>query len=497
MRPCYTPCVRPALVSRLPQAFAPSSAFARVRSLILALTPGAMAIPLMLALPQGTQAQPLLLIGKSNAEISGAFSYGFLASPLARPFDQGLADVSFNLPFRASAQANRFLGSASDSTVVIPDLFARISQSVNAHVDISAPVFGGIAFFAARENASLAVNGALGNAHFNLDTALEGNGAILLKGTIHMPLSFEMEWRSLTFGYAIRPVPYVELGFQVHKHTFLARTAGDLRPDLSGRIELQGDAGNASFQVEYPDDKVYGTADGRYQGDAWSPDLAVRVGPISLLSRMGARMSARGHLDVAYSVPFFIDPDSFEPRFTEPDSFLVADNLRRLLDGETGKRNLHIRDRLILTLPQSHTLTAELWPGKLALSYTKVFGKVSIHNETLGGSPASPAPDGGDGVDSGSVDTEGFVDLDIFPDQVICLSGRFGWFHADLGAHSLNVSYRGEKRLLSGASPFEWYGDPVVPIIDFGFTWGHPLEFRADFYVTPLPAVRSGIAYGF
>jgi hypothetical protein len=449
-----------------------------------------LAVILALALAAGAQAQPLLLIGKSNAELSGAFSYGFLASPLARPFDGGLADVSFNLPFRASAQANRFLGSASDSTVVIPDLFARISQHVNAHVDISAPVMGGIAFFAARENASLAVHGALGNARFNLDTTLEGTGAILLKGTIHMPLAFEMEWRSLTFGYAFRPVPYVGLGIQIHKHTFLARTAGDLRPDLSGRIEMQGDAGNASFQVEYPDDKVYGTADGRYQGDAWSPDLAVRIGPVSLISRMGARMSARGHLDVAYSVPFFVDPDSFEPRFTEPDSFLAADNLRRLLDGETGRRNLHIRDRLILTLPQSHTLTAELWPGKLALSYTKVFGKVSIHNESSG----KPAPAG---ADSGSVDTEGFVDLDLFPDQVICLSGRFGWFHLDLGAHSLNVSYRGQERLLSGASPLEWYGDPVVPILDFGFTWGDPLEFRADFYVSPLPAVRSGIAYGF
>jgi hypothetical protein len=148
-------------------------------------------------------------------------------------------------------------------------------------------------------------------------------------------------------------------------------------------------------------------------------------------------------------------------------------------------------------------LTAELWPGKLALSYTKVFGKVSIHNESAGESPGGPGPaesagkPASAGADSGSVDTEGFVDLDIFPDQVICLSGRFGWFHADLGAHSLNVSYRGQERLLSGASPFEWYGDPVVPILDFGFTWGQPLEFRADFYVSPLPAVRSGISYGF
>lgn len=447
-------------------------------------------ILLALSLSGLAQAQPLLLIGKSNAELSGAFSYGFLTSPLARPFDVGLADVSFNLPFRASAQANRFLGSASDSTVVIPDLFARISQRVNAHVDISAPVFGGIAFFAARENASLSVAGALGNARFNLDTTLDGTGSILLRGSIHMPLAFDMEWRSLTFGYACQPAPYLALGFQIHKHTFLAHTAGDLRPDLSGRIAVGGDAGNASFQVEYPDDKVYGTAQGQYEGDAWSPDLAIRIGPVSLVSRMGVRMSAQGHLDVSYSVPFFIDPGTFEPRFTAPDSFLAAGNLSRLLNGETAKRNLHIRDRLILTLPQSHTLSVDLWPGKLALSYTKVFGHVSIHNESA--EKTDPAA-----ADSGAADTEGFVDLDLFPDQVICLNGTFGWFHADLGAHSLNISYRNQGHLLSGASPLAWDGDPIVPILDFGFTWGNPLVFRADFFISPLPAVRSGIAYAF
>ena len=444
---------------------------------------------LAFALAVGAKGQPLLLIGKSNAELSGAFSYEFLRSPLARPFDEGYANVSFNLPFRASAQANRYLRSASDSTIVIPDLFARLSQQVNAHVDISAPALGGIAFFAARENASLAVNGALGNARFNLDTAL-GNGSILLKGTIHMPLAFEMEWRSLTFGYAFRPTRYVALGFQIHKHTFLAHTAGDLRPDLSGRIAVGGDAGHTSFQVEYPDDKVYGTASGDYAGDAWSPDLAIRIGPVALVSRMGVRMSARGHLDVAYSVPYFIDPGTFEPRFSAPDSFLATDNLRRLLDGETGQRDLHIRDRLILALPQSHTFSVDLWPGKLALSYTKVLGRVSIHNESSG----KPLPTA---ADSGSVDTEGFVDLDLFPDQVVCLSGTFGWFHAHAGAHSLNVSYRGEGHLLSGASPLEWDGDPIAPILDFGFTWGHPLVFQADFFVTPLPAVRSGISYAF
>lgn len=407
--------------------------------------------------------------------------------------------VSLNLPFNASAQAQRLLGEVADSAVVIPELFARVSQHLNAHVDVSAPLFGGVAFFAARENASLTVSGALGNARFNLDTTLEGSGSVLLKGSIHMPLLFDMHWRSLSFGYAFRPAPGIELGFQVHKHQFTARTSGDLRPDLSGRISVGGDAGNTSFQVEYPGDKVYGSADGWYEGKTWSPEMALGLGPVRLVSRMGARMAAKGHVDVTYAVPYFIDPSDFQPRFTEPDSFLASDNLRRLLDGETGKREIHIKDRLILKLPQSHTLSVDILPGRLSLSYTKVFGQVSIHMETsdaadIAGGGADTANGGGD---SGSAGSDGFVDLDLFPDQVVCLSAVFGWFHGDIGAHSLNMGYRGESQMLSGLSPLEWDGDPIVPILDFGFTWGHPLVFSTDFFVSPLPAVRSGVSYAF
>jgi hypothetical protein len=452
----------------------------------------------LLLLVPGIRAQPLLLIGKADAELSGAFSYEFLRSPLSHSFAEGNALVSLNLPFNASAQAQRLLGEVADSTVVIPELFARVSQHLNAHVDVSAPMFGGVAFFAARENASLTVSGTLGNARFNLDTTLDGSGSVLMKGSIHMPLLFDMHWRSLSFGYAFKPTRWVELGFQVHKHQFTARTSGDLRPDLSGRIGVGGDAGNTSFLVEYPDDKVYGTADGWYEGKAWSPEMAVGIGPVRLVSRMGARMSAKGHLDVAYSVPYFIDPATFEPRFTEPDSFLAAGNLRRLLDGETGKRSIHIRDRLILRLPQSHTLSVDILPGRLSVSYTKVFGRVSIHMETPNAAPGgNPDTANSSSDDSGSVDTEGFVDLDLFPDQVLCLSGKFGWFHGDLGLHSLNMSYRDSDHMLSGLSPLEWDGDPLVPILAFGFTWGHPLVFTTDFYVSPLPAVRSGVSYAF
>jgi hypothetical protein len=452
--------------------------------LVLFASPGAL---------RPAHAQPLLLIGKADAHLSGAFSYDILKSPLERPVGEGRAQLGLNLPVNVSAQAQTFLGEAADSSLVIPDFFARVSQDLNAHVDISAPVFGGTAFFAARENASLTVSGALGDARFSLDTTLEGAGAVLLKGTLHMPLAFGMRWRSLTYGYAFRPGPKVAMAFQVHNHHFSARTSGDLRPDLTGRITVSGEAANTSFLVEYPDSKVYGTARGDYQGEAWSPEMGIALGPVRIVSRMGARMRAKGYLDVDYSVPFFVDPEDFSVRFSEPDSFLAAGNLSRLLNAEVGRKVMKVREDLILTLPQSHSLSVDLWPGHVTLAYTKVFGSLAIHGASSGRADSSrPAA-----ADSALTTTEGFADVDIRPDQVLVLSAGFGGFRLNLGAHTLNVGYRGRPDLLSGLSPLEWDGDPIVPILDFGFAWGHPLAINLDFHVSPLPAVRTGLVYAF
>lgn len=432
-------------------------------------------------------AQPLLFIGKADAELSGAFSYDFLRSPLGRPTDKSLAQISLNLPVNASSQAQRFLGEMADSAVVIPDLFARVSQHLNAHVDVSAPLLGGVAFFAARENASLTVKGALGDTRLDIDTALDA-GAVLLKGSIHMPLILDLRWRSLTFGYAYSPRPRITMAFQVHKHSFTARTSGDLRPDLTGRMTVSGEGANTSFLVEYPESRVFGAARGNYAGETWSPEMGVALGPLRFVSRMGARLRAKGSLDLDYSVPFFVDPETFDMRFSKPDSFLAAENLGRLLNGETGRKTLHVREDLVLTLPQSHGVSLDLWPGHLVLSYTKVMGRFSIRGA------------GRDSVafaDSAETGTEGMVDLDLSPDHVMVLAADFGWFRGRLGAHTLNAGYRDRRRLLSGLSPLEIDGDPLVPILDFGFTWGRPLVFSLDVHISPLPAVRSGVAYAF
>ncbi len=432
-------------------------------------------------------AQALLFIGKADAKLSGAFAYDFLKSPLRPLKEGGRAQLLFNLPFNISAPVQSYLGDVGDSTLVIPDALASISQRFNMHLDVSAPLFGGLAFFAVRENARLNALGALGNGRFNLDTSLAGTGTVLLRGSIQLPMLFDLYWRSLSFGYCFEPNKNVRIGLQVHKHVFGVRLAGDLKPDIAGRIGIQNEFTSASFPIAYPEEKVYGHAQGEYTGQAWSPEVGLQFWRFSLVSRMGVHAVGRGHLDLDYSVPFFIDPNTFESRFSEPDSFLAGPNLKRILNSEVNQKSLHVHSHLILDIPQSHTMGFDLVRDKLTLSYTKVIGQLSIYTES----------DSGNSKDTTILDPRDYLNATLFPDNILTLSAHFGFFRGTIGANTFNLNYRDQSHILRGILPLEFNGDPLVPILNFGMEWGEWLNFSLDFFILPLPSVRSGITYAF
>jgi hypothetical protein len=61
---------------------------------------------------------------------------------------------------------------------------------------------------------------------------------------------------------------------QAHRHEVAAAAGGDLRPDLAGRVEVEG----AAFDIDYTAERVYGNAEGSYAGVAYSPEMAVEAG---------------------------------------------------------------------------------------------------------------------------------------------------------------------------------------------------------------------------
>ncbi len=430
---------------------------------------------------RAAQAQPLFFIGRADAALQGAFSYEFLRSPLDYPAGQGQVVADFNLPVDAAGGTQRWIGRLFDSSVVVPSLFGRVQQVLNAGISASAPVGPGVLFFAAGENASLRVTAALGDATFALDTTLSA-GTVRLKGSVYLPLLFDVHWRSMTLGYAWQPADWLRVGFQVHRHEVLASVGGDLSPDLAGRVETSG----LAFDVQYTSDQVFGNADGTYRGVAYNPEMAVQAGPVRAVARLPASLKATGQMVMNYQVPFFIDAETFQPQITQADSFLTPANLSRLLNGETNARTWVFRDPLRFTLPGSVTLALELWRNRLELSYTKIFGSLGVASE------ASPAD-----TDATALHSQGYLDAAVAADNLFLLRWETAFFHGCLGLHSLNLSYRNQANLLSGYSPWEWDGDPLAPVVQFGFLWGDPLQFHLDFDITPVPALRTGVGYRF
>lgn len=430
--------------------------------------------------------EPLLVIGKSDARLRGAFSTGFLESPFDVPRQGGEVLLDINLPVNLSASMQSAFSDASDSGVVMPEFFTGISQLMNAQVKVSAPLWGGTFVFAARENAGLVVDGAMGDVAFQFDTTLESGGFIKLKGGIHLPVHTEIRWRSLSFGYTYAPLSWMRMAFQVHKHMVDARMAGDLEPDVSGRIGV-GEDGGTSFAVDYPPSKVHGTATGIYGGGAWSPEMGLQVGPLRYVARMGVRLKAKGHLDFRWQVPFFIDPESFEMTITEPDSFLTTDNLRRLLGSETDGRHYRFRDPVELRLPATHTFGFDFLANRMSLSYTWVVGAVS--------SKATPEPQ--EERDSTDLDLDGVLNAGLWPNHVLLLSGEFTRWRFTVGAFAANLSYDDKQNILSGLFPLEIAGDPVAPVLQFGLIWGYPIRISLNADIMPIPALRAGVRYGF
>jgi hypothetical protein len=393
-----------------------------------------------------------------------------------------MARAQFNVPLDLSGKAQSLFAEATDSSVLIPSFFGGVRQMLNAQLFASAPVFGGTAFFSSRENAGLRIIATLGDARLDMDTTLEA-GDLLLKGSVFMPLQADMRWRSLTFGYAFRPHERWSLGVQIHRHEVLASVAGDLQPDMVGRVSAEG----IVFDIAYPSDQVFGLAQGQFQGSAWTPEIALRLGPVIATARMGAALEARGSMDIHYVVPFFIDADTFEPSVELPDSLLTSTNLRRLLGSETDERRWHFTESLIFRMPQSITLEYRALEERLRVSYSRVLGGFGV--EALASLH--------DSEDSLALTSGGYLDAQLQPDHVMLVRWEGSRLRGALGAHTLNLNYRGRGGLLSGKLPLEIMGDPVSPILQGGILFGWPLQFSIDFQLTPLPGIFTGVAYAF
>jgi hypothetical protein len=117
----------------------------------------------------------------------------------------------------------------------------------------------------------------------------------------------------------------------------------------------------------------------------------LRAWRFSLVSRFGLSTKAKGSFSARYSVPFFIDPETFESRydFKDPDLFTDDEFVNRMTANDIDSISFTTKNAdgsepdLRWKMPTGLTISFDLLPGYFTLSYTKIFGDIEFRLDKI------------------------------------------------------------------------------------------------------------------
>jgi hypothetical protein len=330
--------------------------------------------------------------------------------------------------------------------------------------------------------------------------------SFLMRGTVNVPVELSFGWETMTFGYAYRINKGIIFALNLHRHIFDFDVSGNANVDIFGKYSITPDMGETGFggaitvngDIDYPSSNVNGFARGHYSAEVWSPTLGVRLWRIGLTSRFGIDTYANGSLNARYSLPFFIDPETFQVSYDLEDPATLAsaefqDNLEiNAVDG-IEFRTREKEDKLHWKMPQGHTIDMYIIPDKLKISYTKFFGEMSMSLNGISKVQVQQA----DTLESREV---GF-DVGVKIDHVLMLSGKFHYAFFNLGVFAFDFRSGDKEHLLGTAlknASIPTFGESaMVPVLRFGSAFGTRLQLALELEVLPLPAVKTGLYYNF
>jgi hypothetical protein len=482
-----------------------------------------------------------------NARMSMGFNYDLLRSMTSVSFQYPVGYMGFNLPVGFSAGLNDFL---DDETM--EDMFsngkifkagkrfkptAAAEQNANYTVRVDVPMLGGAGTFAYTQNFFMNFSTALGGSSI-IDSKVSINNAaglgagngdgvsgfLSVRGALRLPIDFSMGWETMTFGYAYRVNNNDDLIFalNLHRHLFSAdiRVKADI--DILGHASIAAnniDVGEGRVPmsmsvddeiINFSSDRCNGFAQGRFSAEAWTPSIGVKWKRFSLNSRFGLDTKAVGSARGGFVIPRVVDfetgelllKDKFESFADKIESdplnvFNVLEDDGGIIPKGLDSISYEIKDSFRWKMPQGHTLSFDIIPQKLSVSYTKLFGAVAVEMDNIVRTR------------SDSVGTEKWrdprndtlsVNVGVAVDHIVLLGVSYPWFFANVGWGGLDIRSNGKNVLSDNKSLSALrVGDVVMllPIVNGGFNLGTKLQLRVEADILPLPAVRSGVNYYF
>ncbi|MCX7726031.1 MAG: hypothetical protein N2053_04195 [Chitinispirillaceae bacterium] len=463
-----------------------------------------------------------------KASMSIGFNYDFLYDPLSVSTKYARGFFGMNLPFGKSVNLaglepfksaidslynqQSFL---SDKESFRPTVGGR--QYSNSTVRVEVPMLGGVASFSSIKNFYVEYINQLGNPYLSFGSDSIGEGvSFLLRGTMFVPVSMNASWETMTFGYVYDINKYIRLGLSLHRHVFMVDMRGKIDADLIGRYNIETGNSEAigfgmpsiSGELDYPSSKIYGRAYGHYETEVWSPTIGCKLWRFSLVSRFGINTKVKGSFYASYSLPFFINPVTFEPAydFTDPNIINNSEMRQNLLANATDsivyttKKKMpdgsYEESDLQWKMPTGLTFAFDIFPEKLKISYTKIFGEVAMKLDKISREKIA--------IESGTsrlpLKDSFVVDFGVSVDHIVVLEANLFNSFLNLGVFNIDVRYRDQEDLIKNNIPKELtpVGNMVmIPVLNLGTTVGTKIKLLVEMDILPFPAFKSGFYYYF
>jgi len=480
-----------------------------------------------------------------DVRMSMGFNYDLLRPLTGVSFSYPAGYLGLNIPIGMGANLRDLLGEKtmndmfSDTSLFrAGDNFkptAGASQNTNSTVRVDVPMLGGVGSFAYTQNFFFDFNTALGgssviSAHQNIgELAGEGiDGFLSLRGALRIPLSINMGWETMTFGYAYRVNDDDNLIFALNMHRHLFSMDVRLRADIDllGHVNLQADniefeGGSAPINlsidddiIDFSSDKCNGSAQGRFRAEAWTPSLGVKWWRFSLTSRFGLDTKAKGSARGGFVVPRVVNLETGDVKLLEDfksltDSlgnnpmvvFNMLGDSSSLIPKEIDSISYEINEALRWKMPQGHTLAFDIIPNRLSVSYTKLFGEINMRMDNI--VRTTKVAEGGGTMDTSSWLHSKFdtlkVDLGVAIDNIIMLQLNYPSFFINAGICGIEARSGDNYALRDSGLKSLKLGDVVMvlPVLNCGVNLGTKLQLRLEADILPLPAVRTGVNYYF
>ena len=458
-----------------------------------------------------------------EAHLSLGFNYDLLRSLTDVSFDNSKGYFGFNIPVEQTMNLRSltsYMDPAvnqmfNDTTLIKngndfkPQAGARQNPNMSVRVDV--PMLGGTASFSDVQNFYMNYQTVLGNPNLYLSSDTAGV-SFLLRGTLNVPLNLSMSWETMTFAYAYNVNKWAMFAVALNRHVFSVDLRGKFDADLLGTYKIDlAQGGNVPIDaiegdIDYPSSKVNGQIYGYYEAEVWTPSLAVKLWRFSLDARFGIKTRAKGELIATYSLPFFIDPETFKTNlnFNNPAVFNdpnirtglqtnAVDSMTYTTQKSSGGKT--VQSDLEWTMPTALTMNFDIIPDHLSISYTKLFGDVGLRLDKI---TKVKNASGGDSTVT-SQDDSLVLDLGLSVDDVMLLHLAAYTAYLNLGVFAMDLRSANRTNILGSVMmPQMRLGKAaMLPVLNLGTLLGSRWQVLLEVDVLPLPALRSGLVYNF